>query len=235
MCREINHNARSSRAFLLGEAMAGRAWTEIEIDVLRQHYPTTRAKDLVALIPCRTVSQICNKANSIGIKKTPETIAEMSREAMRNPGHGGRKTQFYSEQTPWNKGVSYDAGGRSAETRFKKGQKPHTHRPIGHERVTDEGYLQRKIADTGVTRRDYVNVHHLIWREAGNGIPHGYILIFRDGNKSNLALENLELISRKENMRRNSVHNLPKELAELCQLKGALQRKINAKQKGSTS
>ena len=76
------------------------------------------------------------------------------------------------------------------------------------------------MADTGVTRRDYVNVHHLIWREAGNDIPPGHILIFRDGNKANFALENLELITRKENMRRNSVHNLPKELAELCQLKG---------------
>ena len=63
--------------------------------------------------------------------------------------------------------------------------------------VLPEGYLQRKMADTGVTRRDYVNVHHLIWREAGNDIPPGHILIFRDGNKANFALENLELITRK--------------------------------------
>jgi hypothetical protein len=217
------------------EAMTGRLWTEKEVDVLRQHYPTTRAKDLLPLLPGRTVAQICDKANSSGIKKTPETIAETSRRAMENPNHGGRKCLFHSEQTPWNKGVPYVAGGRSAETRFKPGQKPRMWHPIGHERVTYEGYLQRKMADTGVTRRDYVNVHHLIWREAGNDIPPGHILIFRDGNKANFALENLELITRKENMRRNSVHNLPKELAELCQLKGALQRKINAKQKGKTT
>ena len=110
--------------------------------------------------------------------------------------------------------------GAARRRDLSRAKASHVADPIGHERVTHEGYLQRKMADTGVTRRDYVNVHHLIWREAGNDIPPGHILIFRDGNKANFALENLELITRKENMRRNSVHNLPKELAELCQLKG---------------
>jgi hypothetical protein len=35
-------------------------------------------------------------------------------------------------------------------------------------------------------------------------------------------------MSRAESMRRNSYHNYPKELAQLIQLRGALNRKINA-------
>ena len=207
--------------------MPGKPWTDKEIIILRQSYPHVSAASMVDMLPGRTARTIQNKAYSLGVRKTPETIARMSREAMRNPEHGGRKTLFHANQTPWNKGISFTSGGRSAETRFKPGQKPHTHRPIGHERVTKEGYLQRKMTDTGVTNRDYVNVHHLLWRSAGNDIPPGHILIFRDGDKTNIAMENLELISRQENMRRNSVHALPKELAELVQLRGALIRQIN--------
>ncbi len=207
--------------------MSGTPWTEIELAILRQHYPTTKAADMVPMLPGRNISQICNKAWNIGVKKSPETIAEMSRIAMLNPDHPGKKQQFKKGLTPWNKGKPFDSGGRSVETRFKKGQKPHTWNPIGHERITKDGYLERKMEDTGVTRHDYKPVHHLIWIEAGNSIPPGHALIFRNGNKLDFSLENLELVSRAELMRRNSVHRLPKELAELCQLKGALQRQIN--------
>lgn len=211
--------------------MAGKPWSEHEIDILRQLYPTTKAADLEPMLPGRTRGQICNKAWNIGVKKSPETIAEMSRIAMLNPDHPAKNKQFKKGIEAWNKGKSFDPGGRSAETRFKTGQKPHTWNPIGHERITKDGYLERKTEDTGVTRNDYKPVHHLIWIEAGNSIPPGHALIFINGNKMDIRLENLELISRADLMRRNSVHNLPKELAELCQLKGALQRQINKRMK----
>ncbi len=208
--------------------MSGPRWNDRESALLIEHYPHRRARDLVALLPFRTERQIQAKAWNLGRKKPREVIATMSREAMRNPNHPGRAHLFHAHQVPWNVGKKgWQAGGRSAETQFKPGMKPHTWHPIGHERLTIEGYLQRKMTDTGTTRRDYVNVHHLVWLELRGEIPPGHILVFRDGNPANIAIDNLECITRAENMRRNSVHRLPKELAKLIQLRGALNRKIN--------
>ena len=207
-----------------------RFWTEAEIEVLRQLYPTTRSSDIARLIN-RTSQQIYDKANRLKIRKPPETIARLASEAMRKPDHGGRKALFQKGLTPWNKGIKFDSGGRSHETQFKKGHKPHTWNPVGHERVSKEGYLQRKLTDTGVTRRDYVPIHHIVWKEAGREIPEGYALIFKDGNKRNFALDNLELLHRSELMRRNSYHNHGPEIAKLIQLQGAITRQINKRKK----
>ena len=116
-------------------------------------------------------------------------------------------------------------------TQFKKGQKPHTWKPIGTERLSKEGYLQRKVADTGYPPRDWVGVHILLWREHHGEIPAGHIIKFKDGNKQNIAIENLECISQADNMRRNSFHNYPKEVAQLIQLRSAVQRQINKRSK----
>lgn len=196
---------------------------------MRELYPTTRASDIAERIGLST-KQVVYKAHKMGLRKPPEVIAAFSKQAMENPNHGGRKHQFHASQKPWNKGIHWVAGGRSAETRFKPGNKPHGHHPVGHERTTKDGYLQRKITDTGVTRKDYVPVHHLVWKASGKEIPKGFALIFKDGNKHNIVIENLELISRPDLMRRNSVHNLPKEVAELVQLRGAINRQINKRE-----
>lgn len=200
-------------------------WTDEQLALLRELYPHEPTAFVAGRIG-RSIRSTYEKALAIGLRKTPEFLR--SGRAGRLDGIKGMPTRFKPGQQPWNAGLKgWQAGGRSAETQFKKGMKPQTWHPIGHERITDDGYLQRKMNDTGVTRRDYVNVHWLVWFEAGREIPPGHILVFRDGNRQNIVLENLELITRQENMRRNTVHNLPKPLAELVQLRGALQRKIN--------
>ena len=60
--------------------------------------------------------------------------------------------------------------------------------------------------------------------------------MFRPGRASTdearIALDALELVSRAELMRRNSRHaRYPPEVNQLIQLKGALNRKINARSK----
>lgn len=212
-------------------------WGDDEIAVLRDHYPTTRARDLMAMLPCRNEWQILGKAWRLGLRKSRAVIAAMAKESMRNPDHGGRAHQFKKDAAPWNAGKKgWQAGGRATTTQFKPGHKPHTWHPIGHERITEDGYRQRKLTDTGVTRRDYVNVHHLVWIELRGQIPPGHVLIFRDGDPSNIVIDNLECITRAELMRRNSYHNYPKEIAQLIQLRGAINRKLNnaSKQEAKT-
>ena len=83
------------------------------------------------------------------------------------------------------------------------------------------------MTDTGYTPRDYVAVHHLVWAEHYGPVPAGHAIVFRDGNKNNFNIENLECVSRAELMRRNTVHRYPKEIALAVQLRGALNRKLN--------
>lgn len=46
-----------------------------------------------------------------------------------------------------------------------------------------------------------------------------------------ITADRLELVTRAENMARNTLHRYPKEVAQLIQLRGALNRKINARTK----
>ncbi|BES72193.1 hypothetical protein RE428_32110 [Marinobacter nanhaiticus D15-8W] len=188
-------------------------WTAQQIEWLKALYPDTSNAQIANMLG-RDLLSIRNKAVKLGLRKSDEYMAT-------NPGC------FHAEQKPWNKGKRWVAGGRSGETRFKKGGKPHTWNPVGHERLTKDGIWQRKVTDTGCTPRDYVAIHKLVWEEHNGPVPKGHIVVFKDGNRENFDPANLECISRKENMRRNSVHRLPKEVAELVQIMGALNRQIN--------
>lgn len=206
-------------------------WTPKEDAVLSYLYPDNRTADILAFLPGKTKSSLYYRAEKLGLKKSPGLVARLASEAMQNPNHGGRRCQFQKGHDTWNKGTHFVAGGRSIETRFKKGQRPHTWNPIGHERITRDGILERKISDTGVTRVDYQPVHRLLWLESGNAIPSGHIVVFKDGNRSNICIENLECISRQENMRRNSYHQYGAEVAKVVQLRGAITRQINKLEK----
>lgn len=117
------------------------------------------------------------------------------------------------------------ARGRSSETQFKKGQKPHTWLPVGSTRVSADGYLQRKISDTGYPR-DWKSIHILLWEEHVGPIPTGHCVCFKDNNKQNVVIDNLELITRAERMRRNSIHRYPPELKSAIRVISKLKRTI---------
>ena len=206
--------------------MTRHTWTADEIATLRRLYPTHTGQQIGDLLGL-PLKKVYSKANALGLNKPGDWIAERSRRLMEDPNHPGRRTWFVPGSVPHNKGKPFPAKGRAVETQFKAGMVPHTWRPIGHERVSKEGYLQRKVADTGTTRRDYVAIHHLVWRMHGRTVPPGYALCFIDGDKRNFDINNLELVHRSELMRRNSVHRLPKEAALAYQLVGCIRRQIN--------
>ena len=113
------------------------------------------------------------------------------------------------------------------ETQFKPGVPSHRYMPIGSTRLI-EGYVFRKISD--VPKVPYtVNwkaEHVLIWERAHGPVPRGHALVFRNGNRTDVRLDNLECLTRRALMARNSVHNLPAPLKATIQLLGALNRQI---------
>jgi hypothetical protein len=82
---------------------------------------------------------------------------------------------------------------------FKPGQKPPNTVPIGAERITADGYVEVKISDRpGSPRNRWRGKHTLIWEKANGQIPKGHVILFADGDRRNLKLNNLILVSRKE-------------------------------------
>lgn len=207
-----------------------RTYTDLERATVRRLYPDHQTSEVAEMLGL-SVDVIYYLVEKMGIHKSEafiEARKALDGERLKTVGAG---TRFHAGQVAWNFGKPHPSKGRTNETQFKPLNVPHNWQPIGATRVTKDGYLQRKVSDTGYTPRDYVSVHRLLWIEEGREIPPGHLLIFRDGNKRNVALENLELITLKENMRRNTVHNYGSEIAQLTQLRGALIRIVNRKSK----
>lgn len=190
-----------------------KPWTEIDLKDLKAVYPHFSNAEVAEELG-RSVPAISNAAVKLGLHKSADYMAAQ-------PGC------FKSGATPWNKGKPHKAGGRSAETRFQARHMPQNWVPVGHERISREGILERKVTDTRCSKDDFRSVHSLIWEEHNGPIPAGHIVRFKDGDKRNFDPENLELVSRAENMRLNSVHRMPKEVALAVQMLGALNRQIN--------
>ena len=113
----------------------------------------------------------------------------------------GIDRKFQKGQTAWNenmKGLDL-AGENGKKTQFKKGQKPMNYKPVGYERVCKrDGYVKIKVSDTGRYQDRWKLKHRIVWEKAYGKIPENHTLIIADGNKENLSLDNLILVSRSE-------------------------------------
>jgi hypothetical protein len=198
-------------------------------------YPTTRTDDLARQLGVRA-DRIQAYASKHGWHKAPEFLSEAGKARAADPEHPMHSSGFKKGIVPWNTGKKLQAHPNSVPTQFKKGRMPQTWKPIGSYRVNADGYLDRKVSDTGYPPRDWRPVHQLVWIEAHGEIPADHVVRFKPGMKTTdpalLTIDRLECISRSEHARRNAWHaNLPPELKELMGARIALARAINRKQR----
>lgn len=111
-------------------------------------------------------------------------------------------------------------------TWFPKGHIPGNANYDGHIRLSKDGYQEIRI------RMGKYRLLHLVnWEKINGRLPRGHCLWCLDGNKLNTDPSNWELITRAENMRRNTVHRYPEEIREVIRMKAVLTRKINRHEK----
>lgn len=110
----------------------------------------------------------------------------------------GHKT--HNKGKKWCEYMSSQGQTNSLKTTFKKGQMPHNYRPVGSERISKDGYVEIKIADPDKWQLK----HRYIYEQKYGKIKEGYNLIFLDGNKQNLELSNLKLVSKAEDLIMNN-------------------------------
>lgn len=88
---------------------------------------------------------------------------------------------------------------RIRKTQFKKGNRPKNELPVGTVRKTKDGYLIRKISMTGTQWDRWELIHRRVWEDHNGPIPDGMYITFKDGNKENVNIKNLMLITMAEN------------------------------------
>lgn len=199
-----------------------KPWTAAEDAILTELYRQLSAGEIAARMD-RSRASIKGRINVLRLKKP---------EGQTNSG------RFVAGQPSWNKGMKglqIDGGA----TRFKPGhlggRAALLKQPIGAERLSKEGYLQRKVNDDTVFHKRWRFVHVMLWEEANGPVPAGLAIAFRNGDKTDIRLDNLECISRRELMARNTVHNYPPELVQVMRLKGAITKRLATREKKEQS
>lgn len=215
-----------------------RYWTPQELALLRQHYPDMTGPECARLLG-RSERSVYGKANALGLHKSAAFWASdrsgRVRRGLQDPRM--RAHQFQPGHATWNKGKPGSTGHHpnTQANQFKPGRAPQDARnylPIGSERLNHDGILKRKMSDdTSVyPAKRWTPVHRLVWEAAHGPVPRGSVVVFKPGQRTtvaeNITLDRLECITRRELVKRNSVHQRP-ELKGLYQLKGAITRQVN--------
>lgn len=111
----------------------------------------------------------------------------------------GRTGHFSHGQEPHNKGKPFSPRG-SEKGRFKKGdlqgRAKQFRKPIGTERISKDGYVERKIHDGLPMQSRWRAVHLIHWEEENGPVPEGMCLKNLDGDKMNTDPTNWEAIPR---------------------------------------
>lgn len=203
---------------------------------MRERYPNEPTRVLAASL-ARSTCSVYQRADVLGLQKSAAYLASPA--SCRTNGRQGMGTRFPKGHVPANKGLRRPgwSPGRMRDTQFKKGERrgvaTKLWQPIGTERISKDGYRERKINNDLPLQRRWRAVHLIVWEEANGPVPGGHAVTFKNGDKADVSLSNLEIMTRAALMARNSVHNLPQPLAQTIQLLGALRRQIRKRTHGS--
>lgn len=207
--------------------MSGKKWTLQEDQVISELYPNSTINEMMSVLPGRSWRAIYIRAALTGIKKSPEFLRSEKCGRLYTGHKRSKDSQFKAGQKPWNKGLKGICFEGSEKGWFKKGSIPPNTKPEGDGAITirkNKGFAYKYIR---IALGKWRQLHTHTWEQANGHIPEGHIVVFKDGDTMNCAIENLEMISHDENMRRNSRHRYPKEINELIQIKLVFTRKIN--------
>jgi hypothetical protein len=203
-----------------------RKWTKEELEYVKLNYSDKYTKEIAAAID-RSERAVYQAAINLNLRKSPDFIKiSLEREAEKLKVLGAA-SRFKPGNISHNKGqkMSKEMYEMVKVSMFKKGNEPHNMKYDGHERKDKDGYVYVRIA-----KAKYVLKHRYVWEQQNGPIPKGNIIIFKDRDKSNIKIDNLQMITKLENMQRNTVTKYPLELQKLIKLNNKLKTTLHEKQ-----
>lgn len=148
-------------------------------------------------------------AEKFGLELTLDQIKSYKSRKKINTGLTG---YFPKGNIPANKGkkLSPETYALCKATMFKKGNIPQSWRPVGSERIAKDGYIEIKVAEPNKWKPK----QRVVWEQHHGEIPKGMKVIFADGNKLNISIDNLRLVSSANLLVLNN-HNLINDNSEI--------------------
>lgn len=207
-----------------------KIWTKREDRILAELYPDNPTL-VVAKKLKRTYSAVSQRAINLGLKKSEAFMNSQNSGRIQKLSKKGEQYRFKKGHATYNKGkrweeyMSQQAIERSRSTTFKKGNEPMNTKHDGYIRISRDGYEEIRV-----TKGKFVHRHRLIWEQNNGPIPKGMIVVFKDKNPRNLTIDNLELITRAENMKRNTIQRYPQEMVSTLKALGKLKKTIHGKE-----
>jgi len=202
-------------------------WTQIEIDRLTKLYPDNSTKYVAEKLN-RSVNSIYSQANFLGLLKSEEYAEQLKIEAGEMLKEAGKATRLKKGHVSQNKGkkMSQELRDKVKHLFFQPGHLPKNKKPIGHQRITKDGYIEVKVEEPN--RFDLL--HRFMWKVWNGPLDEGQIVTFIDGNQKNCNIDNLKCITRETNMINNSIQRYPENMRNVMimngKLKSAIKRKI---------
>lgn len=185
------------------------SWTQQQIDFLVNNYQELTSRQIAEQLGF-SKSKVRNKIWKLGLKidKSKASAERLGRYKKGNvPSNFGKKMPEHVYE-------------KVKKTMFKKGNEPHNTRK-NFELSERDGYTYIRIE-----KSKWVLYQRYLYEKEFGKIPENHIIIFKDKNTKNFELDNLQCISREENMHRNTIRNYPPEVVELIKLNSKIKKLI---------
>lgn len=188
-----------------------------------------------------SINQVYRIADKLKLKKSKEYLDNPELSGRGKILEAGKAHRFKKGHESWNKGIrpqdymKPESYAKLTKTQFKKGGLPGNTKHDGaitlrHDK-TGKKYLYIRIA-----KAKWVLYHQKIYQDAHGPIPKSHIIVFKDRNPFNTSLDNLECITKAENMLRNSLHRLSPEVKQTIRVLTKLKKTIrNGKKQNQRS
>jgi hypothetical protein len=201
-----------------------KLWTDSEINFIKSNYQELSYIDIARYFG-RTVLSVYGIAHKLNIRKP---VYPWNKNAAGTGICKSNSGSFKKNHKSWNLGTKGICKGSS--TSFKKGHIP--------KNTSFDGCIRIRKTNTGrpykyyrVSKMKWILYHVKIWNDTYGPVPPGCIIVFINGNSMDCRIENLEMITKTENMRRNTIQRYPEDLRKVMQVLGKLKHSINEKDK----
>ncbi len=173
-------------------------------------------------IPLKRISKLLNRSGSSVSQRmkllqmiVPDEIIEINKQ----------DSYYKKEYKPWNKGVKGLHYPGCEKGWFKKGDAKNIHAQetisLRFDKKTRRPYMWLRLA-----KNNWRMVHVVLWEHHRGNTPKGFVIVFKNKDSLDVRIENLELISLKENMLRNSISNYHPEIRKSMHVLRKLKKTI---------
>jgi len=202
-------------------------------DLMIMLYPDMPTQDLANELNL-PIHKVYRLATKLKLKKSKEYLDNWELSGRGRMIEQGKAYRFKKGHMSWNKDKSpkdympAESYEKLIPTQFKKGTNPPNTKHDGAISIrSDKSGAKYKYIR--LSKANWMALHVKIYQEEYGPIPKNHIIVFKDRNSLNCTLNNLECITKAENMQRNTIHRYPTELKNAIKTLSTLKKQFNGK------